>query len=192
MSRVDTVTVLAGGWSARRYLDRLPGFVIGVNDAALKAPTHAALSMDRLWAENRWAEIQRRAIPTWLRRAPARAGEDPDWLRIFDCDHTSTTLSDEPGTLNGTHSGFCALNLAYQMRPRRIVLVGLDMSKGPRGEAHWFPDYPWAKPGGATTSGKFAEWARQFDTAARQCRDADIAVELWGDSAVPAFRRAKT
>jgi hypothetical protein len=57
----------------------------------------------------------------------------------------------------------CALNLALQWKPRRILLWGFDLCRNPdNGRAYWFDDYPWAKPGGATTSGKYAEWSRQY------------------------------
>lgn len=35
-------------------------------------------------------------------------------------------LSDEPGAINTGNSGFGALNLAYHMRPRKILLLGVD------------------------------------------------------------------
>lgn len=183
------VTVLAGGWSAKPYLDRLPGLVIGVNDAALRVRCDMAVSMDRLWTEHRWEEIVATAKPAHIRRAALQnISARPDWLSVFECDHTSTKLSDTPGRLNGTHSGLCALNLAYQLRPERVVLAGFDMGKGPTGEAHWYPPYPWA-PQGATSTGKFKAWASQFETAARQCSAAGVAVEIWGASAIPAFQR---
>lgn len=183
--------MLAGGYSARRFLDRLEGLVIGVNDAALRAPRGGiALSMDRLWAEHRWDELRTRSGATWLRRAAVKNIADrPSWLRVFDCDATSLALSDAEGVLNGTHSGLCAINLAYQMRPKRLVLIGFDMKKGPNGEAHWYPPYPWA-PQGATSSGKFKAWAAQFDGPARQLREAGITVEVLGDTAIPAFRKS--
>jgi hypothetical protein len=188
MSRADTITLLAGGWSARAYLDRLEGLVIGVNDAALRYPADIAVSMDRLWTEHRWDQLKSRAKPSFVRISALKNIEwpRPEWLRPFICDHTSTTVTDEPGVLHGTHSGFCALNLAYQMRPERLILVGLDMSQGPKGEAHWFPPYEWA-PTGATTSGKFKAWAAQFDDAAVKFKAAGVAVEVWGQTAIPAF-----
>lgn len=190
--RPDTVTVLAGGWSARQYLDRLEGTIVGVNDAAIFSPCDIAVSMDRLWTENRWAHLVEIGKPAWLRRSACKniPRPLPNWACTFENDHESTVFTDDPETLNGTHSGFCALNLAYQLRPKRLVMVGFDMGKGPDGEAHWWPDYPWAKPGGATTSGRFKAWAAQFAGAAAQFKAAGIAVEVWGATAIPCFKRA--
>ena len=177
----DTITIVAGGWSASRFnLAKLPGQIIAVNDSARYLPRcDIAISMDRLWAENRVEQIKRLGIPLWLRRSASRSIEDFPLLTRFDNDHESTTLSDAPGVLNGTHSGFCALNLAYQMKPRAIILIGFDMAHGPRGERHWFPDYPW-KNGGGSSVGKLAEWATQFETAARQLLASQIAVYVAG------------
>lgn len=195
MPRAETVTVLAGGWSARAYLDRLPGTIIGVNDAAVFSPCDIAVSMDRLWTEHRFPHLAEIARPAWLRRSALQniPRPLPDWVRPFACDNESTTFAEDPQheELNGTHSGFCALNLAYQMRPQRLVLVGFDMGKGPDGEAHWWPDYPWAKPGGATTAGKFAQWAGQFAGAAAQFKAVGVGVEVWGATAIPCFGRTQ-
>jgi hypothetical protein len=187
------VTVLAGGWSASQLdLHKLPGFVIAVNDAAIYAPrVDALVSMDRIWTENRFDKICRFARPVWLRRSTLKNihSDGLDDIHLFECDHTSTTLSDEPNTLNGTHSGFCALNLAYQMRPAELYLVGFDMKRGPNNEAHWFPQYPWVE-GHATGEKRLAEWGAQFDTAAHQLRAAGIATFLCGTtSAVHSFGR---
>lgn len=187
------ITVLAGGWSASQLdLRRLPGFVIAVNDAAIYAPrVDAVVSMDRLWTERRFGSISRFGRPVWLRRSTMKnvKADGLEHVHLFDCDHTSTTLTDEPGCLNGTHSGFCALNLAYQMRPAELYLVGFDMKRGPKNEAHWFPQYPWVE-GHATGDKRLAEWGAQFDIAARQLRAVGISTWLCGSSsAVHAFGR---
>lgn len=174
---MSDITILAGGWSASRYdLRHLPGKVIAVNDAALFAPRwDICLSMDRLWTEKRWGWIEKRSEPVYLRRSTLR---NVDWMRRantwpYENNHEATALSDETGRLDGTHSGFCALNLAYQLRPARIFLLGLDQGIGPRGERHWYPDYPWSKGPGV---GRLAEWRGQFDAPAQQLAKARIEV----------------
>lgn len=181
---MSQITVLAGGWSASKVdLRKLPGTVIAVNDAAYYAPRwDICVSMDRIWAENRIEVLSRQMKPIWLRRSTIRNFPDARPIVPFDCDHTSTTLAEapaagEPQRLNGTHSGFCALNLAYQMRPRQLFLVGFDMALGPKGERHWYPDYAW-KNGGGSGAGKLAEWASQFAIAAQQFLEAQIAVYM--------------
>ena len=180
------VTVLAGGWSASKVdLRKLPGTVIAVNDAAYYAPRwDICVSMDRMWAENRWALIERSTTRSIFLRKSTMKNVDPKGLshvHLFENDHTAIVLSDEIGTLHGTNSGFCALNLAYQMRPQKLFLVGFDMALGPRGERHWFPDYEW-KSGGGSGAGKLREWAAQFKMAAKQLAAANVKTRICGNS----------
>ncbi len=196
-SRIETISILGGGWSARTYdRARLPGEVIGVNDAAILAPCSQAVSMDRLWVENRYLDLYGRAgftAPAILhaRRSALKNVRDDfllGFIRPFENDHTSVDMTDVPGFLNGTNSGLCAINLAYQMRPRRLILFGFDMNRSPEGLAYWFPDYPWAKPGGATSAGKYQAWAAEFEIVARQLKAAGIeVVNASPGSAIKAF-----
>lgn len=179
---MKVITILAGGWSASKVdLKKLPGTVIAVNDSAIYAPRiDIILSMDRLWAENRFEKVSKFGKPIYLRRCTVKnipAESMALCVTLFDNDHEATELSDAPGRLNGTHSGFCALNLAFQMCPERLYLVGFDMALGPRRERHWFPDYPWSN-GGGSSGGKLAEWSRQFRTAAAQLANAGIQTRM--------------
>lgn len=185
------VTVLAGGWSASQCdLERLPGIVIGVNDAGLLAPrVDRIVSMDRLWTEHRFDQLEALGKPSHIRRCALINLDNAlcNWLQPFYCDHNSITLSDSADTLNGTHSGFCALNLAYQLRPLELLLVGFDLKRGPKDEAHWFPQYPWVQ-GHASSRGKLTAWSQQFAVAGRQLAKAGIKASIVGThSAVRGF-----
>lgn len=166
------ITVVAGGWSVRDIsLAHLCGQIIGVNDAACHLPAvDIAVSMDRRWTEYRWGWLCRRARTAWLRRSAVQNIDcsrevAAGWLHIFECDHESTRFSDVPGMLHGTNSGLVALNLAYQLQPSRLYLLGFDMCRDRAGCASWHAPYPWA-PSGATSNGKYAAWAKQFQEAA--------------------------
>jgi hypothetical protein len=181
MSEFDIISILAGGWSVEQIdTSRLPGFVIAVNDSAIHGlKVDLAITMDRLWAEHRfyWLQKNHAPKPFWVRRSatknlPTKNG----WMTIFENDHTSCQFSETSEVLNGTNSGFCALNLAYQMKPQRVVLFGFDMNRSPAGHPYWFPEYHWTKPGGATTGGKYQAWAQQFEAAAAAFRKANIDV----------------
>lgn len=51
-------------------------------------------------------------------------------------------LSREPGFINfGQNSGYQAINLAYHLGARRMILVGFDM-KAAGGQQHWFGEHP--------------------------------------------------
>lgn len=201
--KAPVVTVIAGGWSVANVpLDRLPGFVIAVNDAATFAPDwHAGLSMDRLWMENRIDVISRRVavlgadrvfyarenalqnLETWPQFWP--------FIRPFRCDHESDVFTTTPGQLNGTNSGLVALNLAWQLNPRRLYLLGYDMNRSRTGQAYWYPPYPWARAGaGATSDGKYARWAKQFNDAASAFKLAGCeVVNVSPTSAIASFRK---
>lgn len=190
--RPDVVSIVAGGWSADEVsLTRLPGTVIAVNEASVLIPCHIAVSMDRLWTESRWPQLLHRGRDTYLRDAATRNVRDrPSWLHLFGCDYQGTTFSEDVSKLNGTNSGFCGLNLAYILRPRRLLMFGFDMNRSRDGRAYWHPPYPWSTPAGATKPGKYAEWAGQFDKAAAMFRAADVFVQnVSATSAIEAFAK---
>jgi hypothetical protein len=195
----DVVTVIASGWSAGSLAEppRGIGITIGVNDSCLHAVCRFAVSMDRLWTENRWAKlcdnVERRYIHhAHIRLSALKRLEDrPPWLHPFECDYKSTVPSDAAGTLNGTNSGMCALNLAYQMRPRLLVLIGFDMNRSPDGRAYWHLPYPWALDRGNTSGGKYIAWAAQFEAFATACRREKIdVVNTSMTSAITTFKKA--
>ena len=178
------ISIIGGGWSVANVdRARIPGLIIGVNDSAIHTRCNIVVTMDRLWAEHRWQQLRcglRIGNPqqVWIRRAAAKnipADEQERGCSLFECSHKSTEFSEHQGTLNGTNSGMCAFNLAYQMRPERIWLFGFDMNRSPKGEAYWYPPYPW-NPHGATKPGKYQEWAKQFDDAATKCKAAGVQV----------------
>lgn len=178
---MEVVSILAGGHSARGYdVNRLPGRVIGVNDACWRARCDVGVTMDRLFLENRASQISGTIIEGPLTTLYARHAAYknlvpvPEWITSFECDHTSTDMSPAPGTLNGTNSGMCALNLAYQMFPRTVILFGFDMCLAKDGAAYWYPPYPWAqaKKGG----GKYVAWAKQFEHICDQFERAGVEV----------------
>lgn len=189
-----TISIIAGGWSLKHVdRSRIPGFRIGVNEAGLLERCDVLVSMDRLWTEARWARIVARAEPTWIRRSAMqniRRDRPHNWLAIFECDNKSVEFTDGWSMLNGTNSGMVAFNLAWQLRPKTIMLWGFDMKLDPKNERYWYDAYPWA-PKGGTASGKYRDWSRQFATARRQCDAAGIRViNVSIPSAITAFEKA--
>jgi len=176
-----TVSVIAGGWSLIELgvdgRDRIPGHRIGVNDAFTRLRCDTGISMDRLWVENRWTHLKKLRRPFWASRNSMRniGGPSRQWLQEFDYDIEALDLSTERGHLNGRNSGHCGLNLAYQIAPKRIVLWGFDMGRGPAGETYWHEPYVWAKASsGNTPAAEYARWAARFLRPAEQCAQAGI------------------
>lgn len=183
----DTI-VIAGGWSVGQYdrdklCDQLqkPGVSsVGVNDSAILLPCRYALSMDRLWTEGRWIQVRLKyeMDRVWIRKGVVKNMILPAGVHQFEHDGDCKTLTTEHGKLNGSNSGTCAVNLAYQWcynsvglqgaaraSNRRVFLFGFDMQDGPNGEKHWYPNYPW-RPNGATKPGNFRQWAGEFEDIA--------------------------
>lgn len=186
----DEISIIAGGWSVKLIdLDRVPGTIIGVNDSSILTRCDMIVSMDRLWTEGRFAKLRAMSKPAYLRRSAVQNVERKwPWLHIFDCDNESTELSEDRSVLNGPHSGFCAFNLAYQLRPSRIYLFGFDMNLGPKGEDYWYPRYSWQNK--KASSGKYVVRLKQFESAARKCKAAGIEViNASPFSAIQTFKR---
>lgn len=192
------ITIVGGGWSVGDIdFSKLVGHVIGVNESGLLLPrVDRIVSMDRKWTEHSWEKIKRLAVPTSLRRSAVQniSGEELDacrlWLDIFECDNETNRFSDTPIRLNGTNSGACAMNLAYQLRPRRLFLLGFDMKRSAKGEAYWYPPYPWAAQKGGTSNGKYVAWSRQFEEAARSFKSVGTDVfNVSPQSAIGAFKK---
>lgn len=191
MDRPELISIIGGGCSFREVNpERIPGLIVGVNDSAILIPRcDVVVSMDRLWIEHRWERVKALATETHFRVGAAKrlARPLPDWCHLFECDHTSAEMSDEPGRLNGENSGYCALSYAYQRRPRQILLFGFDMMPGPQGEPYWYKRYPWVKPGKSTNRGKFPNWALSFARAAQAFKRAEIECRIIGASRIRAF-----
>jgi hypothetical protein len=168
----DDVIVLAGGASVMaydlRHIDKL-GYLIGVNDSALYTKCDVAFTMDRLWLEGRQQLLKVLNPPDiWFRYGTPKNFDPPQhWMAFRHSEKDPTIMSMEPGFLNGSNSGTCALNLALQRAQKRVFLLGFDMQHGPGGEKHWYPDYPWGS-GGGSKKGTLREWSEEFASIAKQ------------------------
>lgn len=174
MYNPDDVIVLGGGASVMAYDLRhiaQRGYLIGVNDAALFTHVDVAFTMDRLWLEGRQQMLHILNPPeVWYRKGTPKNFNPPQrWMAFTHSEDDPTIMSSEMGKFNGSNSGTCALNLAYQRSQARVFLLGFDMQRGPRGEKHWYPDYPWANnEKSGTKKGTYSDWTAEFDAIAKQ------------------------
>jgi len=179
---IEVVSVIGGGWSlgmlSPEERERIPGHRIGVNDSFLHLGCDEGVTMDRLWTENRWRECELIARPLSVRDTALRnIKAQPLWLTAFACDHDTDRMSDIRGTYNGRNSGACAINVAFQMKPRFIILWGFDMCRSPKGEPYWYPVYPWSRcREGNTPPRVYQDWSAGFRIIAAQCAEAGISV----------------
>lgn len=176
--------MIAGGWSLKGIdFGKIPGFKIGVNDSAWRAETELGVTMDRLFFEGRFKQLDDRYRPPargamYIRAGIDKAGLAPATWVQFDCDNESAEMSRAWAPrcrLNGMNSGICGINLAFRQNPERVILWGFDMCRNPAtGAPYYHEPYPWGRPLGNTTDGKFMQWAKAFADIRRQFDAAGI------------------
>lgn len=184
------IIVLAGGSSVSEYRLRCiedRGFLIAVNDAALYTKCDVAFTMDRLWLEGRQLLLKVLNPPSiWFRKGTPKNFLPPlDWKAFVHDAGYPTLMTKQEGKLNGSNSGTCAVNLAFQRAINcrnqqigsRVFLFGFDMQRGPRGEKHWYPDYPWADAEHSGTKvGTYIDWANEFEDIYRQFKTEQLEI----------------
>ena len=73
-------------------------------------------------------------------------------------------LSTEPNVIyQGSNSGYQAINLAYHLGARKIILLGYDMQQS-NGKAHWFGDHP------DKVRSSYQCWTKYFDHLAKDAQ----------------------
>lgn len=179
-----------------------PGYVIAVNGAFEYVKHNAVLSMDGRFAANKVPSMFGH-VPIWLRY---RAFNHVDVslcshavmhaIKIFKNVHAHPRFAENanyPTTtwqLNGDHSGYCALNLAYSMQPKTVYLYGFDLND--EDKQHFFGKYPWFGQGSTNSRVKFAKWRTDMHEAARQFKARGIRViNTNPSSAIDAFEFGK-
>lgn len=161
------VIVLACGPSVREYNLRnleARGILIAINGGAMYVKPHVAFTMDRLVAELCVPVWRLQGVPDIYVRDGIAKNFKTDGLRVFKHDGNDPVyMTPVEGYLNGSNSGSCALNLAFQYAPKRVFMLGYDMQRGGAPEEHpyWFPPYAWNTYGSAK-NGKLREWAEEF------------------------------
>lgn len=137
----ETAFVLGGGPSlAQAPVERLDGRrVIAVNDVGLTRATWADVLFfaDRRWLDWNASELHRHT-GRWkvTRRAPhVETGCDVKWLYHAP----ALKLSRDPDRVSGYCGGAMAINIAFLLGARRIVLMGFDQRPGSWHDRHKLP-----------------------------------------------------
>lgn len=198
----ENIIIIGGGPSIKELPEtdlRPYGRVIAANESAILMPCDVALSMDRLWMEARYKELAKKEIPTYFRRCAWKLGHSWPALNLFEGNVHVMEMSEESGVLHGKNSGACAINLAYQWRPKNIFLFGFDMKLGPNKTNYFYDDKELidikSKNEGKKikhnqSNSKYAEWLKQFKFIRKQVDTAGINVlNVNTDSAIPDFEK---
>lgn len=177
----EIINVIAGGPSIREMnldMDKVldTGFTIGVNQSCVDYDVDCALTMDRLFMENRYELLKSKGIETHFRRCAWKLGHTWEQLNLFEGDIESEFMSDKEHILAGNNSGACGINLAYKMRPRKIFLFGFDMRVGTDGRHHHHNEYEWGKK--KLSDSKYHHWTKdnRFLNIMNQCREQGIEI----------------
>lgn len=142
-----TVAIFAGGPSlTREDIDYCHGKV----DAAICVNNSYQLAgwATALWgADARWWAYHRGAPSfTGLKYSLARgAGKWPGVQVLRNAGRLG--LEAEPtGIKNGWNGTYQSINLAVHFGAARVLLLGVDMKRGPDGKEHWHGNHPWHAP----------------------------------------------
>jgi hypothetical protein len=166
----STVVCLASGPSlTREDVDYVRGKakVIAVNTSYQLAPWADCLySADSKW----WS---------WYKGAPDFAGlkytleqQATRWPGVQCLRRTGAVglETDPTGLKTGSNSGYQAIGLGVHLGASRIILLGYDMQRGPKGEQHWHPDHP------DRARSEFPNFIRKFETLVAPLQRANVTV----------------
>ena len=94
------------------------------------------------------------------------------------------------------NSGFSAINLAYYLGARRVVLLGFDMKRGEKGATHWHEGHKWGvkRSAGRRRRRSDEPYRRFLSNAPQIAKDAEMLglkiVNCCLDSAITDFEKA--
>lgn len=134
--------------------------IIAINDNYILAPFADVLyACDLQWWD--WHKgVPEFAGTRWTQDPVAAEKYSLNYIRGID----SPGLSTDPEILHtGSNSGYQAINLAYLLGAKRIILLGYDMKFSSCGLSHWFGDHP------NLVRSNYDRWLSGYQTIADQC-----------------------
>jgi hypothetical protein len=178
-----TMVILASGWSlasghlqpmgVNRWLTpdvefiRGKARVIAINNGYQLAPW-----ADVLYAcDHRWWQWHS-GVPAFEGKKFALTTLSGRWPGVTVLKRGGTDgLALNPNSLaTGSNGGHQAINLAVHLGATRIILLGYDMQRGPKGQEHWHPDHP------QKGRNPYPQWRRLMATLVKPLQDRSIEV----------------
>lgn len=132
----ETAYLLAGGPSMRNVpVHRLRNrCVIAINDSFELAPWADYL----YFCDKRWWDTRRYKVRNqFAGRKLVTMTNAIEGVFTLACTGLEGLETDPCAIRHGNNSGYQAINLAYHLGAKRIVLLGYDMCLGRNGETHW-------------------------------------------------------
>ena len=172
--RGHTAVVVASGPSLTiqqaALVNDAPVESIAINNSyELLGRPHVVYACDYLWWKFNHMKVKQNINRSCLWTQDRAAAEQ------FQINHIQWEAKDGLGKrglrVNG-NSGAGAINLAYHFGARRILLIGMDMKVGPKGEKHWHPDHP--QP--LVQAQQFEEWRKKMGVLAADLKAEGVAV----------------
>ena len=175
--------IICASWPSMRAFQPVEGWqVMAVNNTWQLIPWADALyAGDRDWWNLYGMDAMRLQGEKWTR---------DEWsARRYRVQHIRGVMGDglctEPGAVHlGGNSGYQAVNLAYHLGAKRIILLGFDMRHDGK-QVHWHPDH--ATQLNAPVS-HIRAWIRHFEPMAADLKRAGVkVVNATPRSALPWF-----
>jgi hypothetical protein len=146
------------------------GKVVAVNDAYRLAPWADVLyAADHPWWERHAAETWGFIGDKWTCNEIAARKHDLKHIPVRSDVSWSTS---KEYVASGGNSGFQAINLAFLMGAREIILLGFDYSTDETGKKHWFGSHP----GPLNKDSNYRDWLRRIKKAAPEIKQSGCRV----------------
>lgn len=171
--RGHTAVVLASGPSLTleqcRLVEAAPAKTIAVNSTWRLIDADVLFAVDYLFFKVCLPEFRaaKRRAAVWTQDRSAAERWGLNWVR-----QDSRPGLGDPGLRTNGNSGMGAINLAYLFGARRVLLVGMDMTLGPKGEKHHHADHPKPLVQGLV----FSEWLHKGRDLAKGLKVAGVEV----------------
>lgn len=108
-----------------------------------------------------------------------------EWL---ENDGTIGLSHEYPKIRTGQNSGYQALNLAYLLGYKKVILLGYDMQYGAKGKIHWHEDHDTKNP----PESLLEKWVKNFEALAPLLEYAGVEVlNATKRTALTCFKRVK-
>jgi len=136
----ETIYIVGGGPSLKDFDFELlkNKIVIAVNKAFLYLPFAQVL----YWSDSSFYDTFKKEIHLFkgIKATKNPSPKNDDIINLVETGREGLEL--EPnGIRTGGNSGYAAINVAYHLGAKKIVLMGFDGKNGPGGNTHWHDGY---------------------------------------------------
>lgn len=183
----EVVAVIASGpsladWQVNHVADRAHCIATNTSFLKLRRPG-TVYGCDGPWWDRYHEAVRDAGHEGWTQHAGAASRYGLRRVRAV----WQRGLGKVPGVLHhGANSGYQAINLAYQMKARLIVLIGFDMQHS-GGRSHWHGDHPDGMP----NAFGIEKWQRNFPAMASDLKAEGVRVVNCSiETALDCFERA--